>query len=235
MNQVSKVILAISLAWPIGMAEIRGQTAPPQGTMHAGFGFVNAIPRETRTFLKINGNSYKQKGFVAGAFSTAGSRPLGTYTMTIENGDLKAKQHTLTIKENQTPIMIAYLEIRERKNGETEEEIEILQLPNAPKAQGFVYHAVYASNKPFCTLYIDGKPVKLESKKIVKLTAGGGLAVGVKPPDPRIDQSREQDPNTTSFTPEEPGNYLLVAYDAPGGGLKFALVDDRVYTELVAN
>jgi len=137
------------------------------------FAFVNALDSEKPTFLYLNSEIYKPRGYKSGEMTYGARTWAGKKSVKVENEELGTDTISIDILPNNSPIVIAYAVERLMEDGSVKREIKLKAIPNESNKKAF--SGLYASNSGNTTLLVNGQEYLLEPFNITTTTTNSTI------------------------------------------------------------
>jgi len=179
------------------------------------FAFVNAIDSKQPTFVYLNGDSYRPRGYSVGQMTFGARTYAGTQLVTVENKELGAASLSVPITTTYCPVIIAYVNVTLDGQGKTKREIKVLTIPSKLAMKG-AFSAFYASNAEDVPLEINSDIVKLPNKSLTRLADTRSISYRVPPENGPVRQ----------VSPEVPTHVILIVFDLKDGSQSVAEFED---------
>jgi len=130
------------------------------------FAFVNAVDSAEPTFVYLNGDSYRPRGYSVGQMTFGARTYSGSQIIKVENKELGSDSITVPITETYCPIIIAYAHQTEGGNGEKKRQIKLTTLPSKLANNG-AFSVFYASNMGQVPIEVDSQVFTVEASKLL--------------------------------------------------------------------
>jgi len=200
----SKVHLAVVLAfvWHFALPTICLSQEKPVGP----FAFVNAIDSTEPTFVYLNGDSYRPRGYSVGQMTFGARTYAGNPLVTVENKELGTASISVLITATYCPVIIAYAHVSQDSEGKTKRELKVLTIPSKA-VKGGAFSAFYASNSEEVTIEANSQILKLPDKTLTRLADTRSISYRLPSDNGAVRQ----------VSPEVPTHVILVVFDLKDG------------------
>jgi hypothetical protein len=181
------------------------------------FAFINAVDSEKPTFLSVNGEVYKLRGYKTGQVTTAGRLYVGPTKFTVENEELGTASLSAPVSAGEPVIIVAYVERIEREDGKVDSRLKLTRVASRPTNRMTFSAFIVSSRLDPVTLLVDSKPVVLEPQKLIELSSKGSITVSI--------------PGTQeggfSASPESAAHFIVLGYEKKDGSIATILFEDN--------
>lgn len=181
------------------------------------FRFVNAAGLSGKVALTIDALKLKPEGFIPGDTTGAIGMLPGSHQVTIASAGAGTATTTVPLLPKTSITMIAYCNAAmDPRTNTLKRTLHLLQRANPPPDAGRHFQLLYISSQPAVDVMLNGAPVRISSMRELK---GAELPGG----DLTIEQAGKF---VVRFTAPQAGNFLVVLYDGPAGGLVGVVLPD---------
>jgi hypothetical protein len=170
------------------------------------FAFANALDSEKPTFVYLNGDAYKPKGYLSGQMTYGGRTWAGQVNLVAENEELGRSSIAIKITPDTAPIVIAYAHERELEDGTIKRELKLRAIQPDPSRKNNL-SGLYAADTGNATLLVNRNKYLLEPFKLTTVAPQNVMAF--KP------QNSQQAPIELSF--ETPMSFIAIIYNLKNG------------------
>ena len=204
------------------LALLPGISLAQGGKPQVGFiRLVNAVgPGTGNTKLLIDGENMYPKGYKLGQRTGGIGLEAGSKKIAISKDGVEEGSTSLNVEAGETISLIAFAEKLPADKDKPERwGVKILRLKQRAQEKGFRLTVLSVCSNPEVLFETDiqgkDKPEASSVKRLMTTTvdlgnAGGDVTVRLRNPAKVL----------TSFRPDDPGNYVLVVYDGPDGGVQ---------------
>lgn len=192
-----------------------GTVASAQQREIGPFAFVNALDSEKPTYVFLNGDSYKPKGYLSGQMTYGGRTWAGKVLLVAENEDLGRASLAIDIKPDSAPIVVAYVQERELEDGSTKREIKLRAIPSQASKKHSL-SGMYASVTGTATLLVNSGKCLLKPFELTPVTTE--KMIQLKP------ENSKQNPIEISL--ESPTHTIVFVYNLLDGSQKAVVFED---------
>lgn len=178
------------------------------------FAFINAVDSEKPTFLYLNGEIYKPRGYKSGQMTYGARTWAGKKSVKVENEELGTDTISIDILPNNSPIVIAYAVESLMEDGKEKREIKLKAIPNESNKK--VFSGLFASNSGNATLVVNGQKYLLEPFKLTTTTSNSTI----------VFHPEKTNSEPIKIIPDTPNHRIAIVYKLKDGIKKAVPFED---------
>jgi hypothetical protein len=181
------------------------------------FSIANVVNSKANTIVSVDGKPLRPDGIKPVKVTGGLGFPVGAHRIEATNTDWKPVSMSIELTPLVSPIVIVYsLEIRSA-SGQVARELRLFSRANHPSPNGKTFGVIYAGSLPAVDVSLNGQPKSL--KPLQELTLNNTASVAVA-------QNNQQ---VANFSPDIPGSYLVILFDAEASRLGATLAADIIF------